>query len=301
MIAVVLRTSTRRAVFATLMMALSLGLAMPGSEALAADASCAGIATSVAGKAACVRPGETFKDCPSCPQMAVVPAGAFVMGSPETEDGRDGAEGPQHRETLAAPLAVSAFEITFAEWDACIADGGCTVKPRDSGWGRGRRPVINVSWNDVTAEYLPWLSRTTGQAYRLLSEAEWEYCARAGTATAFSTGGTISTDAANFDGTSTYAGSPKGVYRQRTVEVGSFPANAFGLYDMHGNVWEFVQDCYAGSYDAARPAAEANACQRVVRGGSWIDSPRVLRSAYRGKIVPGARFIYRGFRVARAL
>ncbi len=158
-----------------------------------------------------------------------------------------------------------------------------------------------MSWTDATGEYLAWLTRKTGQTYRLLSEVEWEYCARAGTTTPFSTGNSIGTDAANFDGTSTYGGSAKGVYRQRTLEVGSFPANAFGLHDMHGNVWEFVQDCYSGSYDAAKPPPDAASCQRVVRGGSWIDAPRALRSAYRGKIAPDARFIYRGFRVARSL
>ena len=112
------------------------------------------------------------------------------------------------------------------------------------GWGRNRRPVINVSWDDAMKEYLPWISKKTGQTYRLLTEAEWEYAARAGTTTPFATGSTVTTKEANLDGTNTYGGSAKGEYRQRTLEVGSFPSNAFGLHDMHGNVWEWVADCY---------------------------------------------------------
>lgn len=225
------------------------------------------------------------------------------MGSPQGEAERSAEEGPEHRVTLKYDLAVGRYEVTFAEWDACVADGGCTHMPRDAGWGRGRHPVINIAWNDVVEQYLPWLSKKTGHAYRLLTEAEWEYCARAGTASAFSTGVSIGTDAANFDGTSTYQGSPKGLYRQRTLEVGSFPPNGFGLYDMHGNVREWVQDCFVDSYTnapadgSAVPSTEA--CARVVRGGAWIDSPRALRSAYRSYAPPDSRFIYRGFRVAR--
>lgn len=277
-------------------------------EAVAPDsamsaATCAGTAAIVAGAGRCLAPGESFKDCDSCPEMVVVPPGGFVMGSPESEEGRDASEGPQQTVTISKAFAAGKFEVTFAEWDGCVADGGCQHKPRDPGWGRGRRPVVNVSWNDVTAQFLPWLSKKTGQVYRLLSEAEWEYAARAGTSAPFFTGATLTTDQANFDGTASYAGSPKGVYLQHTLEVGAFAANAFGLHDMHGNVWEFVQDCFSSDYAnraASSPnAAPPDACTRVVRGGSWIDSPRVLRSAYRGRIAQDARFIYRGFRIAR--
>jgi formylglycine-generating enzyme required for sulfatase activity len=237
--------------------------------------------------------------------MVVVPAGEFLMGSPADESQRSSAEGPLHRVTIGSALGIGKYEVTFAEWDACVADGGCRHNPRDTGWGRGRRPVINVSWDDITSEYLPWLSAKTGQPYRLLTEAEWEYAARAGTTASFSTGATISTRQANFDGTSTYGGGVKGEYRQRTLEAGTFPANAFGLHDMHGNVWEWVADCYVDSYDNApadgRGVAAVPSCARVLRGGSWIDAPRVLRSAYRGRVPAGARFIYRGFRVARTL
>jgi formylglycine-generating enzyme required for sulfatase activity len=237
--------------------------------------------------------------------MTVVPPGTFLMGSPPSEEHRSSAEGPQRPVEISHWLAVGTFEVTFAEWDACVAEGGCRHQPRDPGWGRGRRPVINVSWYDVTEEFLPWLSYKTGQPYRLLTEAEWEYAARAGASTAFSTGASITAAQANFDGTSSYAGSARGPYRQQTVEAGSFPANAFGIHDIHGNVWEWVEDCYSDVYSAATSRGEsgpaAPGCMRVLRGGSWIDSPRVLRSAYRGRAPANARFIYRGFRIARTL
>ena len=274
-----------------------------------ADASmtllCNGMTAVVEQVQRCVKVQQTFKDCPECPEMVVIAAGVFLMGSPDSETERTASEGPLHKVAIAKPLAVGKYEVTFAEWDACVADGGCGHKPRDSGWGRGRRPVINISWDDATKEYIPWLSKKSGQVYRLLTEAEWEYCARAGSVGPFSTGATISPNVANFDGTSTYGGGKKGSYRQRTVEVGSFPANALGLHDMHGNVWEWVQDCYAGTYHGAPPdgrsVADAPDCPRVMRGGSWIDAPRVLRSAYRSLAPSNTRFIYRGFRVARTL
>ena len=130
------------------------------------------------------RPGRIFRDCDNCPQMVVVPAGNYMMGSPASEEGRDEDEGPRHRVTIGYPLAVGVHEVTFAEWDACEAAGGCGgYRPDDEGWGRGSRPVINVSWEDAR-EYVRWLSRETGEAYRLPSESEWEYVARAGTTTA---------------------------------------------------------------------------------------------------------------------
>jgi formylglycine-generating enzyme required for sulfatase activity len=281
------------------------GVRYPAAAVSNSSPRCDGVQITIAGAPRCSKPGQSFKDCVDCPVMVVVPAGEILMGSPPDEAERSNVEGPQHKVTISKALAVGKYEVTFAEWDACAADGGCTHKPRDSGWGRDKRPVINVSWDDVTQEYLPWLSKKTGQTYRLLTEAEWEYAARAGTVTPFSTGATIATEQANFDGTNTYGGSAKGAYRQRTLEVGSFPANAFGLHDMHGNVWEWVQDCFSENYDGApldgRAVSEVPGCSRVLRGGSWIDSPRVLRSAYRGKIQSSARFIYRGFRVLRAL
>ena len=182
--------------------------------------------------------GEVFRDCPECPELVVVPAGSFRMGSPSHEEGRDDDEGPVHEVRIAEPLAVGVYEVTFSEWDACMRGGSCGGhRPSDRGWGRGNRPVIHVSWEDAQA-YVRWLSRKTGEAYRLLSEAEWEYVARAGTATPFHCGSTLSTSQANYDGSFTYGSGRKGTYRGKTVPVGSFAPNRFGVYDVHGNVWE---------------------------------------------------------------
>jgi formylglycine-generating enzyme required for sulfatase activity len=225
--------------------------------------------------------------------MMVVPAGRFMMGSPMDEVDRRADEGPQRWVTILRPFAVGKFEVTFAEWDACLAAGGCRHIPGDNGWGRGKRPVVNVSWDDITQEYLPWVSRKTGKAYRLLSEAEWEYAARAGTTTPYSTGLTITKGQANFL-------SPKA-----TFDVGSFPPNAFGLYDMHGNVQEWVQDCRENSYVGAPidgSAATSRSCDlRVLRGGAWNSPPRVLRSAYRSHNLPVIRNSIIGFRIGRTL
>ena len=251
-------------------------------------------------------PGESFQDCAECPAMVTVPAGSFTMGAPESEPFTITDERPQRTVSIPA-FAASAHEVTFAEWDACVAAGGCGgYSPDGAGWGRGDRPVINVGWDDAQL-YVDWLSRTSGQNYRLLTESEWEYAARAGTATPFHTGGTITPQQANFDGrwdypASNYNGS--GLYRQQTVPVGSFGPNGFGLYDMHGNVSEWVQDCYE-AYAAAPSdgsAVEGGVCIRVFRGGSWFDGPGGLRSAFRGGgTVTGSRRSDYGFRVARTL
>ena len=249
------------------------------------------------------RVGRKFSDCAGCPQMVVVPSGSFTMGSPSGAEGRGDDEGPRHVVRIDYRLAVGVYEVTFAEWDACANAGGCGgYIPEDKGWGRGNRPVMNVSWNDAQL-YLRWLSQRTGQRYRLLSESEWEYVARAGTTTPFHFGSTISTDQANYDGNYTYGGGRKGVYREKTISVGSFRANAWGLYDVHGNVWEWVGDCWNDSYTGA-PAdgsawARGDCAKRVLRGGSWISEPRNLRSASRSWNSTGRRFIDNGFRVAR--
>lgn len=163
--------------------------------------------------------GDVFRDCPECPEMVVVPAGEFAKGSSRDEEGRFEDEGPNHWATIARPFALGRFEVTFAEWDACEAGGGCDGhRPADQGWGRGRRPVINVSWDDARA-YARWLSARTGERYRLPSEAEWEHAARAGTTTPFWTGTTISTAQANYDGNYAYGVGKRGEYRQRTVPV----------------------------------------------------------------------------------
>jgi formylglycine-generating enzyme required for sulfatase activity len=243
-----------------------------------------------------------FRDCAAaCPQMVVIPAGEFTMGSPPSEQGAEA----QHRVTIAAPFAVSKFEITFDEWDACVADGGCGgYRPDDEGWGRGKRPVIYMSWEDGKA-YANWLGHKTGQSYRLLSEAEWEYAARAGTTTPFSHGDALSPNAANYDGSADGSG-PSDSNRQTTMPVGSFPANGFGLHDMHGNVSEWVEDCWQDDYAPRTPTdgsawIEGNCNGRVVRGGSWEDSQVELRSAARTGGAKEDRFYTDGLRIARGL
>jgi formylglycine-generating enzyme required for sulfatase activity len=266
---------------------------------------CDGAEAAVAVEQRCLRHKDSFKDCPECPEMVVIPAGEVMMGSPSHEEGRASNEGPQHRVTIEKRFAASKFETTFEEWEACLLAGACKHAPNDQGWGKGRRPVIDVSWADAK-EYVAWLSKKTSLRYRLLTEAEWEYAARAGTTTAFSIGETITSDDANFDGSHTHGGGGKDQYRKNTVEVGSFRSNAFGLYDMHGNVWEWVEDCWHTDYNGGPGNGSAwtdrcNERTRVLRGGSWIDTPRILRSAYRSRNMPVYRGGSVGLRVARTL
>lgn len=235
------------------------------------------------------------------PEMVSVPAGSFLMGSPASEPEREDSEGPQHRVTLRA-FDLGKYELTFEEWDACFADGGCEQLPDDEGWGRGRRPVINVSWNDAQ-QYIAWLNRKTGKHYRLPSEAEWEYAARAGTTTFFHTGDCINTDQANFAGSNhPVLGCPKGESRGRPLPVGQFAANAWGLFDMHGNTGEFVEDCEHSTYQGAPSDGSAwtTGCKgdsRGLRGGGWQFVATGVRAAYRLYLSPGHRM--GGFRLAR--
>ena len=243
-------------------------------------------------------PIAKFRDCDLCPEMVVVPAGSFRMGSPVGERGRFDDEGPQHLVTIARAFAVGIYEVTFNEWDACVTTGGCKHKPSDSGWGRGRHPVINVSWEDAQ-EYVAWLSKKTGKAYRLLSEAEWEYAARGGTTTRYPWGDDPGIKLANFkDSGSQWSG-------KQAAPVGSFAANRYGLYDMSGNVWEWTLDCWNENYVGAPvdgKAWESGDClRRVVRGGSWVFFPQLARVAVRGRLEPADRFSYLGFRLARTL
>jgi formylglycine-generating enzyme required for sulfatase activity len=248
-----------------------------------------------------LKPGESFREyAKDCPEMVVVPAGEFTMGSPPGEKGRDDNEGPQHRVMIARPFAVSKFAVTFADWDACVSDGGCPQEGRanDAGWGRGERPVINVSWDDAKA-YVAWLSRMTGKAYRLLTEAEYEYAARAGTTTAYPWGDEIGKDNANCNG----CGSD---WLRQTALVGSFAPNAFGLYDMSGNVWVWVEDCYHNNYDGAPAdgsAWTAGDCKNpVFRGGAWNLAPQTLRSASRSRAISADfRSHNLGLRIGRTL
>jgi formylglycine-generating enzyme required for sulfatase activity len=262
---------------------------------------CLGVAP---GHAQTFRPKHVFKECDKCPEMVVVPAGSFTMGSPATEEGHGSDEGPQHSVTISKPFAVGRFAVTFEEWDACVADGGCNgYKPADR-WGHGRQPVIDVSWDDAKA-YVGWLSRKTGKTYRLLSEAEREYAARAGTKTPFWWGNAISTSQANYDGNYTYGGGSKGEYRQQTVPVDSFQPNPWGLYQVHGNVYEWVEDCYHDSYTAAPSDGSAwvsgDCSRRVLRGGSWFNNPWFLRAAFRGGGTSDDRGNDIGFRLGRTL
>jgi formylglycine-generating enzyme required for sulfatase activity len=223
------------------------------------------------------------------------------MGSPASEKSREDHEGPQRRVTIAKPLAVGIFEVTFAEWDTCVgrerifgATDGCSHKPDDDGYQRGKRPVAYVSWEDAN-EYLAWLSKKTGAIYRLPTEAEWEYSARASTTKSFSTGATITTKQASFH--------DAGV---NTLEVGHFKPNAFGLHDMHGNVSEWVEDCWHYSYLTAPTDGSAwiSSCPddaRVIRGGSWGAGSYDLRSAVRKRESPRLRTAFIGFRVVRTL
>ena len=226
----------------------------------------------------------TFNDCEGCPEMKRLGGGKFTMGSPDSEYGHRAWEGPQ-REVTIAPLAISTHEVTFAEWDACLAAGGCNAySPADKGWGRGARPVIMVSWNEAQA-YVKWLSGKTGKTYRLPTESEWEYAARGGTTTAYWWGGKYEQGK---------------VTSGKTAEVGSHEANAFGLYDVTGNVAEWVEDCYVNSFKAAPTdgaAVKQSGCQHVVRGGGWKAGGGDLRIANRSRLPPTTRDTAIGFRV----
>jgi formylglycine-generating enzyme required for sulfatase activity len=256
--------------------------------------------------------GQVFRDrltsgqpCLACPEMVVVPAGQFRMGSPTDEDSHAVEEEPQHLVTFEKPFAVGRFSVTFEEWDACVAEKGCAgYRPDDRKWGRGRLPVINISWKDAIG-YVAWLQKKTGAKYRLLTDAEREYVTRADTTTPFWWGSSISTKQANYDGKRTYGGGPKGEYRARTVVVDSFAPNPWGLYQVHGNLWEWVEDCWNSNHlgaptnGSARLDGDCN--MRIVRGGSWDSYPDLLRSASRVPYKWELRAHIIGVRIARTL
>jgi FimV-like protein len=241
------------------------------------------------------RVGESFRDCEDvCPEMVRILAGSFLMGSPEDEAGRFPDEGPLHSVHVPA-FAIGKYAVTFDEWDACVGARGCSTKPSDEGWGRGRRPVINVSWDDAQ-QYVRWLSAKTGHRYRLPSEAEWEYAARAGMTTAYYWGNQIGAGNANCNGCGSQWDN------KQTAPVGSFAPNPWGLYDMAGNVWQWT-DCYHNSYSGAPPdgsAWEAGDCYfRAIRGGSFSYYPPGLRAAFRYRNTATSTFSGLGFRLAR--
>jgi formylglycine-generating enzyme required for sulfatase activity len=251
---------------------------------------------------AALKPRDTFREClKDCPEMIVVPAGSFTMGSHDSETDRTETEGPQHPVTIERPFAVSKYEVTFTDWGACVANGNCDPHEIESSLGGGRQPVVNVTWHDAK-QYARWLSQITGKHYRLLSEAEYEYAARAGTQTIYPWGDDIGKNNANCkDCGSQWDG-------RQSAPVGSFPPNHFGLYDMVGNVWEWVEDCWHDNYDGApadgSPWVEDSACKfRVERGDGWRGTPaaELPRSALRDKDSPVTRDDIIGFRVARTL
>lgn len=252
-----------------------------------------------------LKPLDMFKECDLCPEMVVVPAGEFIMGAPPTEEDSEENERPQHTVTFAGSFAVGRFAVTFDEWDACTADGGCRGhRPPDRGWGRGRRPAINLWWEDAKS-FVKWLSDKTGKPYRLLTEAEREYVTRAGTTSPFWWGTLLSADRANYDGTHMYPlnGGVKGEYRGKTLPVDSFDPNPWGLYQVHGNVYEWVEDCWHPNYLGAPSDGSARTtpdCNRhVVRGGSWNFPSWHLRSASRGEVATAVQLLPVGLRVAR--
>ena len=256
--------------------------------------------------------GQSFRDrladgqpCPMCPELVVVPAGQFTMGSPSNEPER--LEGESQLEvSIGRPFAVGKFAVTFDEWDACVADGSCNgYRPGDLGWGRGKRPVVNVNWEDAKA-YAAWLSAKTGETYRLPAEAEREYAMRAGTITPFWWGSSISTSQANYNGNYTYPSSgSKGEYRMRTVPVDDFEASPWGLHQMHGNVWEWTEDCWndgnSGNPGNGEARTDADCGRHVIRGGSFYNSPAFLRAARRYWYATVIRNANIGFRLVRTI
>jgi formylglycine-generating enzyme required for sulfatase activity len=232
-----------------------------------------------------------IRDCEQCPELVIVPSGSFAMGATNSFP----FEGPVHHVSIAKPFYLGRREVTFDEWDACVAEGGCQYRPDDRGRGRGRRPVTDVDWEDAKI-YVAWLSRKTGHTYRLPTESEWEYAARAGTTTAYPWGQAVDVDRANCMGCN-----PKPF--NNTVDTGKFPPNAFGLLDMAGNAAEWVEDCWNDSYRGAptdgSAFVKAQCQERVLRGGSFNNDPRYLRSAARFKYDYDVRYYANGFRVVR--
>jgi formylglycine-generating enzyme required for sulfatase activity len=278
-----------------------------------------------AGRPTPVTPGQTFKECRNCPEMVVVPPGSFVMGSPADELERRENE-PQVRVTFQGPFAIGRTEVTWDQWEACVRDRWCdgagvetALRTNEDGtpnkafvdWGRGSRPVVGVSWFDAQ-HFVGWLNWKSGEddAYRLPSEAEWEYAARAGSTTPYPWGAKLDHDYGNFGGAGPGLGGKaegRDVWVDRTAPVASFPPNAYGLHDMHGNVFEWVQDCYeadrAHTPGDGTANKEGNCANRVFRDGTFLSNPYMQRSARRGAPYPATQRgrNYLGFRVAKTL
>lgn len=249
-------------------------------------------------------PFDVFRDCDHCPEMVMLPEGTFLIGSPFDETGRDDDEGPQQEVTIGAAFAIGKTEVTFEEYDR-FAVSTEQEKPNDHfGRGRGKVPVFNVTWYDARA-YCRWLGEQTRETYRLPSEAEWEYAARAGTTEQFSFGKAITSEQVNYNGDRPYDGHKKELFRSEPVPAGSLPANAWGLHEMHGNVSEWVQDWYHSNYEGAPSDGGAwnlpSGNERVLRGGSWLSAAEDVRAAARYGDEPEIQGTMRGFRCARDL
>jgi formylglycine-generating enzyme required for sulfatase activity/uncharacterized caspase-like protein len=297
-------------------------------EALAAPVAenCLAVSGATGAEKPCIRPGsgESFKDCPDCPEMVIAPSGGFTMGSPKDEPTHDYDEAPRRRVSIAKPFAVGRFPVTRGEWARFVdstgykTDGGCRTwtggaweENQSASWRSpgfvqdDTHPAVCLNWEDANA-YAGWLSKRTGKSYRLLSEAEYEYVARAGTTAPFWWGASIAPDEANYDGNNMYAGGgSKGEYRAKTVPVKSFKPNPWGLYQVHGNAWSWVKDCWRDTYEGAPADGSAwtggDCRNRILRGGSWINTPRNLRSANRFWSLSGHRNNDIGFRLAKTL
>lgn len=231
----------------------------------------------------------------------MIPAGEFMMGSPDSEAGRWDDEGPRHKVTISHSFAVGKYEVTNEEYEMFLQATPALRDPETH--GGNNHPVVGVSWREAKA-YAAWLSKETGHPYRLLSESEWEYAARAGTQTLYAWGDDIGVANAHCDSCGTrwdYDGGNGD--HQGSIPVGSLATNGFGLHDMHGNVWEWVEDCWHDSYGGAPQDGSAwlsgDCDNRVLRGGSWSNHPRTLRAAFRGREPTEGRGGILGFRVAR--
>jgi len=250
-----------------------------------------------------LRPKDSFKECDICPEMVVVPKGSFTMGTPTSEPDRDVGEDPLHRVNIPRPFAVARFKISFDDWDACVADNGCDgIRGDDNGFGRGRLPAYGISF-EAAKSYLAWISRKVGRTYRLPSESEREYFTRAGTTTPFWFGKTISAQQANYSASTPYANGPRGEDSKGPKPVDAYMPNKFGLYQVHGNGWEWTEDCYNKRYTQDTPAdgspwLEGDCNKRMVRGGPWNWSANMLRSGYRYGVYAGSGY---GFRIVRTL
>ena len=304
---------------------LNPGFAVPAvsePETAAVEATAVNAATAVPADAPVGRvlesvvKGQMPLDCNYCPQLTIVPPGLFLMGAAASDLGREEDEGPLHLVTIPEPLAVGVYEVTFSEWDACVDRGRCRHRPGDQGWGRSQRPVINVSWIDAQA-YVEWLSEETGERYRLLSEAEWEYVARAGSGAAQywseqSAPVCMYANAADASSRSSSIRWPEDWTFQAcgdgfavTAPTGSFSSNRFGLRDTLGNVWEWTQDCWNERHSReptdSRSRETGDCGKRVVRGAAWNSQPVDLRASVRDGIPANTRANNLGFRVVRTL